>query len=69
MNREHLGRKTATFAAVILVGFLCGWSASGLTGGVLLALASATGVAVPIFGTRTGCSLRSLGRWGRTSQR
>jgi hypothetical protein len=34
INREHLAATCATLAAVIVVAFLCGWSATGLTGGV-----------------------------------
>jgi len=49
MTPDHLGRKVATLAAVIIVAFLCGWSATGLTGGVVFALALGAGVAVPLF--------------------
>lgn len=70
INRERLGRKCATLAAVIIVGFLCGWSASGLTSGVVLALALGAGIAAPVFSEkRTHCSLRPVRRrrTGRTS--
>jgi hypothetical protein len=46
MNVEHLGRKCATLAAVIIVAFVCGWSATGLTGGFVMALALGTGCAI-----------------------
>lgn len=59
INREHLGRKCATLAVVIIVGFLCGWSATGLTGGVVLALALGAGTAAPVFSqTGTDSALR-----------
>lgn len=68
MNREHLGRKCATLAAVIIVAFVCGWSATGLTGGFVLALALGAGSAVEVFGgDRGGCSLRLARR--RTGKR
>jgi hypothetical protein len=59
MNREHLGRKCATLAVVIIVAFLCGWSATGLTGGCVLALALEAGCGVAVFSNnRADCSLR-----------
>lgn len=67
MNCERLGRKCATLGAVLVVAFLCGWSATGLTGGVATAAALGAGVAVVLFGeARTDCSLRLPGRWGKT---
>ena len=45
----QLGRKLATAAAVAATGFICGWSALGLTAGVVLAVALCAGVAVPLF--------------------
>jgi hypothetical protein len=41
-----------TVAIVIIAGFLAGWSATGLTGGVVLAVALGAGVAVAVFHTR-----------------
>ncbi len=62
MNHEHLGRKCATLAAVIIVAFVCGWSAIGLTGGFVMAVALGAGSAVAVFGGDRGeCSPR-LGR-------
>jgi hypothetical protein len=49
MNRRHLARKYATLAAVIIVAFLCGWSAMGLPAGLVLAIALGAGVTAPIF--------------------
>jgi hypothetical protein len=62
INREHLGAKCVTFA-VIVVAFLCGWSATGLTGGVVVALALGAGTAAPIFSERrTDSGLRPIRR-------
>lgn len=67
VNREHLARKFVTIVAVMSVGFLCGWSAAGLTSGVVLSLALAAGTAVPIFSDeRTDCVLPSLRRRNST---
>lgn len=67
LNREHFGRKCATLAAVITVAFLCGLSATGLAGGVVLALALGAGTAAPIFNDkRTDCLLPSLRRRNST---
>jgi hypothetical protein len=70
MNVEHLGRRCATLAAVIIVAFLCGWSATGLTGGFVTALALGAGCAVPVFtDDRADCSLRfPRGRRSRRSK-
>jgi hypothetical protein len=43
------GRTLATAAAVAATGFLCGWSALGLTGGAVLAVGLCAGVAVRLF--------------------
>lgn len=56
MNREHLGRKCATLAAVIVVAFLCGWSAIGLADGVVFALALGAATAAPVFSDKRGGS-------------
>lgn len=45
-------RKLAIIAAVAAVGFLCGWSATGLTGGIVLAVALCAGVTVALFGNQ-----------------
>lgn len=65
INCEHLGRKSATLAAVITVAFLCGWSATGLTGGVVFALALGAGTAVPVFSERRTDSCLRRVRWHR----
>jgi hypothetical protein len=51
--------------AVVAVGLLCGWTATGLTGGVVMALALGAGVTVATFNhrgaggtTRLRCSRR-----------
>jgi hypothetical protein len=55
----QFGRKLATAAATAATGFLCGWSALGLTGGAVLAVALCAGVAVPLFrGQGKPCPLR-----------
>lgn len=54
LRREQLGRKCVVLAAVIITGFLCGLSATGLTGGIVLALALGAGTAVPVFSERAG---------------
>jgi hypothetical protein len=55
----QFGRKLTTAAAVAATGFLCGWSALGLTGGAVLALALCAGTAVPLFyNQRKPCPLR-----------
>ena len=45
----QFGRKLAAAAAVAATGFVCGWSALGLTAGVVLAVALCAGVAVALF--------------------
>ena len=49
LNVHHLWRKCAVLTAVVVVAFLCGWSATSLTGGVVMALALGAGCAVPVF--------------------
>jgi len=52
-------RKLATAAAVAATAFLCGWSALGITGGVVFAVALCGGVSIPLFhGKETPCLLR-----------
>lgn len=48
-GRGQLARKLVIVTAVVATGFLCGWSALGMTGGVVLAVALGSGVAVPMF--------------------
>lgn len=45
----QFGRKLATAAAVAATGFVCGWSALGLNGGIVLAVALCAGVAVALY--------------------
>ena len=49
LNVQHLGRKCAVLAAVVVVAFLSGWSADGLTGGIVMAVALGAGCAAPVF--------------------
>lgn len=42
-------RKIAVFLAVLVTAFVSGWSALGITGGIILAAALAGGVAIPVF--------------------
>jgi hypothetical protein len=48
-GKHLLARRIATIAAVVVVGFLSGWSALRVTGGVVLAVALDAGVAGPVF--------------------
>lgn len=69
MNKDKTGggrlaRKLGIVAAVVATGFLCGWSATGTTGGVVLAIALGAGVAVSVFGSEPGTCLPRL-RWWR----
>ena len=66
LSRRRLGWKCAVFSAVIIVAFLCGWSATGLTGGFVLAVALGAGTAVPIFSDTAG--RESLHSSRRTSE-
>jgi len=49
LNAHHLGRKSAVLAAVVIAAFLSGWSADGLTGGIVMAIALGAGCAVPVL--------------------
>jgi len=49
LNVQHLWRKCAVLTAVVVVALLSGSSATGLTGGVVMALALGAGCAVPVF--------------------
>lgn len=63
-GRGQLARKLAIVAAVAATGFLCGWSALGMTGGVVLAVALGSGVAVPVFRSEaTLACRRRRSRW------
>jgi hypothetical protein len=62
-GKHLLARRIATIAAVVVVGFLSGWSALGMTGGVVLALALGAGVAGPVFrGEPRACLQRRRSR-------
>jgi hypothetical protein len=63
-GRGQLARKLAIVTAVVATGFLCGWSALGITGGVVLAAALGSGVAVPVFRSEaTPACRRRRRRW------
>ena len=60
--------RLATLAAVAATGFLSGWSALGVTGGIVLAIALTSGAAVAVFrGEPHACI--SVMRPGRRNQR
>lgn len=44
----RLARKLGIVAAATVTGFLCGWSATGAVGGVVLAAAVGAGVGVSV---------------------
>jgi hypothetical protein len=64
IDRHGLARKAAAVAAVIVVLLAIGWVVSGLTSGMLAAIAIGTGVAVAIFssGNRRVCAPHFLRR-------
>jgi hypothetical protein len=69
MNEDRAGggrlaRKLGIVAAAVATGFLCGWSATGITGGVMSAVALGAGVAVPVFRSEQRACLPRL-RWWR----
>ena len=49
MPAGQLGRKVAVEAAVVITGFLAGWSSHNVTTGVVMAIALGAGVAMPVF--------------------
>lgn len=49
MSAGQLIRKVAVEAAVVITGFLAGWSSHNITTGVVMAVALGAGVAVPVF--------------------
>lgn len=60
MNRPRtiaLVKKVAVVGVVVVIGFICGWSATGVTGGVVTAIALGAGVSAAVF-TTNGCSRR-----------
>ena len=48
-NIGLLVRRLVTLAAVAATGFLSGWSALGVTAGIVLAIALTSGAAVAVF--------------------
>lgn len=49
MHVLQLIRKVAVEAAVVITGFLAGWSSHNISTGVVMAVALGVGVAVPVF--------------------
>lgn len=49
MPRRELIRNVAVVAAVVITGFLAGWSSDGVTAGTVMGVALGTGVAWPVF--------------------
>lgn len=45
----QLIRKLSVEAAVVITGFLAGWSSHNVTTGVVMAIALGAGVAIPVF--------------------
>lgn len=64
-RRGQLARKLAIVTAVVATGFLCGWSALGTTGGVVLAVALGCGVAIPVVRSQAAPACRRQQRWHR----
>jgi len=62
-GRGQLARKLAIVTAVVATGFLGGWSALGITGGVVLATALGSGVAVPVFSSEATPACHRRRRW------
>lgn len=63
-GRGQLARKMGILTAVAATGFLCGWSALGMTDGVVLAIALLAGVAAPVFRNEPKIC-RVYRRWSR----
>ena len=67
MNIDHLARKCAVLAIVVIIGFLSGWSATGPTGAFVTAIALGAGCAVAVFrDDRTSCLSRLARHRSRT---
>jgi peptidoglycan/LPS O-acetylase OafA/YrhL len=63
MNRQRLWRSVAVLVAALAVVFVAGWSATGVDGGVVSAIAISVAIAVAIFGGTDGsCSPRLFRR-------
>jgi hypothetical protein len=52
-----LDKKLAVVGVVVVIGFVCGWSATGATGGAVTAIALGAGISAAVF-TTNGCSRR-----------
>jgi hypothetical protein len=52
-----LVKKLAVVGVVVAIGFVCGWSATGATGGLVTAVALGAGVSAAVF-TTNGCGPR-----------
>lgn len=48
-SRANMAVRCAIVAITVLAGFLAGWSAIGLTSGVVMGIALGAGVTVPVF--------------------
>jgi len=47
--KDRLAHKVSIKAAVMITGFLAGWSSDGITAGVVMSVALGAGVALPVF--------------------
>ena len=48
-DKRLLARRLTTITAVAVTGFLCGWSALGVTDGIVFAVALSAAVIAPVF--------------------
>lgn len=64
-NIGLLARRLATLAAVAAAGFLSGWSALGLTGGFVFAVALTSGAAVAVFRGKPHARITVMSRGSR----
>jgi low temperature requirement protein LtrA len=63
MKRDRLVRSFAVLVAAVVVVLVCFWLATGVSSGMLAAIAIGTGVAVAVFsGPRRTCAPRFLRR-------
>ncbi|MDA8046979.1 MAG: hypothetical protein M0Z30_17370 [Actinomycetota bacterium] len=59
MPRRELVRKVAVMAAVVITGFLAGWSSQGVAAGTVMAVALGAGAAWAVFrGDSRACAPR-----------
>jgi hypothetical protein len=47
--KDRLAFKVSIEAAMMITGFLAGWSSDGITAGVVMSVALGAGVALPVF--------------------